>query len=862
MKTKAFVALFLTIAFFAMVGEANAASIPIRDLKLDTQDKTIFLTEEMGDRDGYLTESVDGVEKQQWKVKYEHKGSSRRICEPPVLNISFDKKDSRGKAKPLFNGRTTVPGYSSVLTYQKIRLIPECDLWNDYGQWASDVGFNGTSNVLLREYLIHDLFRHFGIPTPDVIGFARMHFVSSDPKYNGKEFRYLIIQRVDEFDDPLPFIKQFNLSPQLYVSGQSSRWQGYIDDENDNTYYTSRLVNIDLQNFDTGEKVKLPLDQKEAITMSLMTDFFNLGDMGVIHNEDYGMDLKTKKYYIIPHGFDASFSCEIKEPSLNYIINHIPQRLHADYKARYYTTAREIFANPASLDRMLSAVDAYPFNDDKEKIREFLKLSFYQYSSHFTSESFAKQTGQAYVPTEIKMPFSSDEEYQRHFNAFDKSCQRTFVPLDKNMVIVTGTPKLEKIPAPEYGEAREKLQAFFNVKITTGNEELKVLKQQAFTVKLEGSLDKPKPNNIDAMFGDYNLWPSYPRPDNLEDSIGPYYYIPPNTSVVFEVIAEGAYEPIEKDTYKAVLVSFKPFASAIQMTSIANNKTNSLVFGGIERIEEVKSISLLTPVFDEVIEKGKPYTIKYGSSGVLKLKIDLMDSKGIKIVREISTTEAQRCPRGFQCKVLDQEYYWNVPSDLDTERDNYFIIRISSSDDPKISVKSDKFRISEKNEPTIETIKSNLSIEYDKNNKESSLVSVTKVKVTAHKDADLVIPENYSNSAVIIGETSPYIEMISSNPSPPSADTVVMAIGKRFGSGMLDVYVNEKKISLSLKKFGQYDAVSFTPKELGIGDGWVFVQISHPTEGKSNFYSFEVFPIKPPQAASIMDAIKSIFKSK
>ena len=619
----------------AAMSAGSTTQIPVRELTLDTLGKTLFLISDgyawdsrdvvSENRDGQLIEQINGVDAQKWEVKYEHKGSSRRICEPPVFNVSFKKKDKNHPLRKFFNGRTTYQDYSE-LGYQKIRFISECDLWNDYGPWGSDVGFSGASNVLLREYLIHNLFRQFGIPASDVIGFARVHFVSSDSKYNDKEFRYLMIQRTDEPDDQIPFIKQFNLSPDLYVSGPTSPWGGNLENEKD--YALSRLVSVNLKNYSTGEKIVLPLDQKEAVIMSIMTDFFNLSDMGVIHNEDYGMDLSTKKYYIIPHGFDASFSCDIRDPSLGYMLNDMPSDIRSNFKTLYYNTAREIFTNPASLARMLSAVNAYPFNDGKEKMREFLKLSFFHYAKYVTSQNFAELTGQAYAPTKMTFPFVSEEEYSNHLDAFQKTCSRQFITLNKDVVSVVGTPRLEKNHSIEQTEKDEQITAFFNVNVKAGNKELRVLKKEAFNIKLEDTAisESNSPKKKKEEYENNNrMWLYYGRPSNLEDSIGPYYFIPPHTSAVFEVVGKTSSMNFENNTYTAVLSSFQPFSSAIPITLIANNRTNVLTFGDKE---PVPVITVLSPNEEETKEwiKGQTYTIRWNAN-TSTVMVDLIQPK-------------------------------------------------------------------------------------------------------------------------------------------------------------------------------------------------------------------------------------------
>ncbi|MSR71300.1 MAG: hypothetical protein EXS50_01325 [Candidatus Taylorbacteria bacterium] len=169
-------------------------------------------------------------------------------------------------------------------------------------------------------------------------------------------------------------------------------------------------------------------------------------------------------------------------------------------------------------------------------------------------------------------------------------------------------------------------------------------------------------------------------------------------------------------------------------------KTVSIIVGKPKNIiNDVSSlmINIISPILDDILEKGKSYYIKYKAEGILKLKIDLMDSKGNKVIRNIEPNATGK-----------YTYYWDVPQDIDIERDNLFTIRISDANNPKNQSKSGKFTIIDRNDPGVQVTSNTFSIQYDSINKESSLLSKMMLKVTASKDIDLFIPKR---SAFLVG---------------------------------------------------------------------------------------------------------------
>ncbi|MDP3962415.1 MAG: hypothetical protein Q8Q03_00905 [bacterium] len=170
------------------------------------------------------------------------------------------------------------------------------------------------------------------------------------------------------------------------------------------------------------------------------------------------------------------------------------------------------------------------------------------------------------------------------------------------------------------------------------------------------------------------------------------------------------------------------------------NGTTDFFYFPAKNPNDVSKIDITSPTFDDVMEKGKSYIIKYKAEGVLEMQIDLMNFKGNKIVDRIGVIN----PNVFG------EHKWQVPEYIDLDRDDIFIIRISDANNPKLHSDSGKFMITEKNEPSMEILSSDLAVEYDSDQKESSLVSKTKVMVIAPRYAELVIPDKNAFSAYAV----------------------------------------------------------------------------------------------------------------
>src|SRR3990167_6015916 len=100
----------------------------IRDFKIDTNGRTLFVFGAENAPEAELREFQNGKKINEWDVNYRKIGASRSQCYPPLMNITFDKDDRYGNPKELFAGRSTY-GSSMTLFYQRLKLLSECDLW-------------------------------------------------------------------------------------------------------------------------------------------------------------------------------------------------------------------------------------------------------------------------------------------------------------------------------------------------------------------------------------------------------------------------------------------------------------------------------------------------------------------------------------------------------------------------------------------------------------------------------------------------------------------------------------------------------------------------------------------------------------
>jgi|GEM_PF-1807279 len=625
--------------------ERKAEPVPLRSFTLNIGEKPLTFAPykdasgKLIEAEGELAELSSGQVKKTWKIKYEQKGHSRQRCDPPMFNLTFDKKDKKGNPRPLFSARSTYDG-RSALEYQKVRFIPECDIWNTYfaSSELSDgqrSGFDGKLNVLMLEYLVHAIFRHFGIPTSDVLGVASVRFIGYGEPYD-KEYRYLMIQRTDEQDDQIPFTEQFNLEPKLFESGVVT-WGAFQPDSEK----SHRLLGVTLVDNAKKQNVRLDFDAAEAIRLELLTAFLKVGDRKILDNEDYGKDIKTGLWKTIPFGFDSSFNCIVRGDSrfgpftdpLDYYIKTIPEAKQDEYKRIYAAVARDIFGNPSSLQSMLSLVDGFPFDGGKELTREYLRLSFDRYARYFHSPEFATFTGQPRLAPPQALSFLSEADFTSRVDAFWSRCKSERVTAPFTVAVASTSP----LRIDDKGNNMLELVASYIVDVTTGATPATFMKEWAFNVLLL------KEGSTDAKSVAFNVY-QYPRTP-LKEVPGPTYTLPAHTTTRFVLTAKNPFQKSElppKGMYYAELVSVNVINDYKPVFFQPPSRTNSVSFGAtatsprIERIEPPAAAA------------GEPIVI-HGTSFTSADNTVVFEDAGYAVIERVpssdGTTLSVRVPR-------------------------------------------------------------------------------------------------------------------------------------------------------------------------------------------------------------------------
>ncbi len=547
---------------------------PIRTFTLDTKGKPLDQIDAT-DTESSLTEYSGTTQLKKWKTKYEKKGHFRSNCEPPMINVSFDKADSDGVPRALFNGISTYAG-TTTLEYQKIRMVADCDLLQDYFSYGSTNSFNGNLDVQLQDYITYKVLRMNKVPTIDITAFANLSFVTPDARYDGKQYHYMFLQRDNEKDDQIPFVKQYNLNKSLFEDGEYDKYYPVWN----NSGTSDRFSGVTIHDVVSNTDQTLPLDPETSVRFFLLDDLLKIEDRGVLHNEDYGKDLTTGKWKSIPYGFDLGFNdCNIRDPKWSKVantINGLPPEVRSQYNAIYYQVAREIFGNEESLYKMLLAVDRFPFSVDKQKLKTYFRLAFYKNAKYFTSQEFANDTGQAYIPLSVNLPFTSDVEADAATVSFQQSCTRVYDTLPNTVITIDPNPTLKffsKFTRIEYDNNNSKeveydnLEVRYVVTINASDSDLYLSKQNLFRFKIYNKLGEPVSESVSA---------GYANP-GIIDEPGPYYLIKKGQSTTFSVRALLSIRNDKSDVYHAELTDLW-FGRQYGYVAAPANQTNTVSF--------------------------------------------------------------------------------------------------------------------------------------------------------------------------------------------------------------------------------------------------------------------------------------------
>lgn len=752
-----FLNLFSGIPQLAQVLPTQDNKIKMRDFSIDTQGKSLFNSSVDIENDGKLIEYANGKKIKDWKIKYEKKGSSRGMCEPPVINLSFDKYDSKGKAKELFTGLSTYKD-NKTLQYQKIRLIPECDIWTDYFN-GGRIGFRGQLNVNLREFIVHKIFREFKIPTADVLGFANINIISSDSGYNGKTFRYMIIQRPQELDDQIPFTTQFNFKPDIYASGSGSEWIEKYGDR------PSPLVKK-IVSTKTNEERVINFDVESKMRFDILTSFLNLSDMGFLHNEDGGIDVNTGLAKSIPHGFDASFDCYVDDNRLIFDGFYPTYVSDQKYKDIFYSVSREIFLDSKNLDKMISFVDSFPYNNvDKELLKNFLKIRFYQLSSYVNSSEFANSLNKDYLPKIIELPFKNEQEYSNALTDFRSRCNLPKIDLKGVTVSDIKDFSISSTTNDQYYDIS------FNIDIKTGDKALQLFrKNNIFVFNMLDAKDGKKIREI--------YMPIRSLKGINQNVIGPYYEIPPNTTVNLAMgyILDKNY--ILKDEYVFTLDSFTPNNNFNPFK--LNYKTKVFSLGKVE------PIVVKTPRLGEVIDASasSTYTITWSGEKDKYVAIYLNDEHG----------NAYFITNPSDAKKLNNKFVWDLGKVYKSQFNNFVL---SDLPDGKYSIvvyyteldlvpKEISFNYISSNKskkPTISILSVKAKLNYNIDSSESFITVNSEIDINVPTSTTMIVPKRYAFGVYGRNEKGNYLDgntVYTSNEAKPSGENYELSGGKNY----------------------------------------------------------------------------------
>lgn len=524
------------------VAESTIAPIPVRNFTLNL-DKNIL------DIDSIKNEEVEGKLFEyakdssnipsllkNWKIKLEKKGQSRAWCQPPMFNLSFDKFDKEGNKKPLFNGRSTYSGFNT-LEYQELRFVPDCDVWNDYN-WIGDIGFGGKLSPLTREAFSNMTLRYFGIATPDIVGFADITFISSDQKYNNKTYRYLILQRINEQDDQIPFTKQFGLNTNIYESGFNEPY--YISDSGND-----RLQKISIFDSRDNKSIRLNLDIQNSSRLRIISEFIGLSDVWFFGNESYGTKLSNGSNIILPHSLDSSLPCtpELVSKNIGGYRGAMMQGNNPAVQKIYFDEFIRFFSDINNLNSMYQIVDSLPSTQtEKTMLKTYLKLRFHEFATYAISKDFAIAMNQPYteqkeqIERKITLPFPREEGYQYAYNQFINSCGNKIIRSDVSVIVPTKSSKLNfgKIIPYEYSENTSnqtnysiELKGNAEVKIINNGPDLKIRKNGAFDFKI-----RDKNGN---KIGSLSSSNSTIKPQGISGEVGIYYILPSGGTATYQI---------------------------------------------------------------------------------------------------------------------------------------------------------------------------------------------------------------------------------------------------------------------------------------------------------------------------------------
>lgn len=691
------------------ISNNSIKKLPQRIFTLDMQGLSIDSA--TGDTDSKLKEYNSSSKKiAEWKVDIEKKGHFRSSCNPPMFNMTFDKFDSAGNPRPLFPGISTF-GTNTVLNYQKIRAVENCDAPGDSLNNYPSYGLSGALPPQFREYIIYRTMRLLGVPSVEPVAFAKLNILNAEAKYSNSDYYYMFMQRDNELDDQIPFVRQFGLEDKLYQDGVFD-WSAYYGPSYD--YSEDRLVKVDLMNNQTNEPVQLSFNSEDSIRHFLLTRLIYDTDRGALHNEDYGKIAGSDKYKTILYGFDFSFnSCRAKTlDDLNFYINNIGANLQPEWKAAYYKVAREMFTDNNNLFKILLAIDQYPNPVSSRSVivaKKYMKLSFYEYGKYFNSKEFADSLGQPYVPIKF-IPIMNDTTYNISRVDFDTNwCKQELLPAPNfNLNITPG--EITYIKSSDDSDDYI-FEARFDLKMKATDSDISVPKVNAFKgVFVRDGVEADSYTNIINQSKEFIDFGSYYLLRRGDEG---------NITLLLRYYFDGQYS--RGHSFYAYVKTFRP-GSDYNFVILPVVKTKKILFDEIpiacQNDQSISDVNVIT----ENQEKFRTFDVKWNSNNVSTYDIVLMDENK-NIVKNIISNYTPTGPNSE----------FKFENDGTISSGNYYV-RIYSHCDKNVYSDSELFSVVDYKNVSLKITNFNnirVSLEFDNLNQEVSLDSKEDIDVEA-----------------------------------------------------------------------------------------------------------------------------------
>lgn len=748
-------------------GQISAGKIPatlfggIRTFVLDAQGASMLQSDNT-QKDSYFTEYKNNTPSWSWKTKFQRKGHARGDCNPPMLNISFDKNKSDGTPRPLFDGVTTYNNLG-VLKYQEIRAVSNCSSDDSYGS----AGFGSHVGPHLREYFIFSLFRNFSIPTADVIGFGVVKFVNTaDTVYNGKSFPYMFLQRNSELDDQIPLTTQFGLKPQLIEDG---KWDEFRLSADNNYPNPSFLKVFDVKQ---SKEIKVEFDPEAIMRYRLFSLFADPGDRGPLHNEEYGQLVASDKWVSIAHGFDLSlWSCWLDVYTYSLIdyeryLDTLSTSEQATFKPLFYKIGYETFSKKENLYKMLAIVDQFPLEKTgsigKKKLKEFIRLQFSAFNQYFSDPDTARRFGVSSNSSAIDyFPFTNQETFIQKKQLFAADCRLTNPTPDIKLTITN----ISDAVISDKGNKDFKTISFkVSAEVSSNKQYALVPKENPLPAFANMKYISQEGNEVQAQTYFYS---TYTKPAEFVDEVGLYYVLPSYTKAKIDFTVTQSFDALNivPGDYTLNIAGLKLHTTQSPINVSGDLKSKQFSIAPVCPPVPAGSVPKISSVFAEKSSSTGEVKLTWSKSPYIpKVDIVLVGPLETATLGKEQTVIGQQADGKVPValikpavKIADDLPQKALASRIDTNTFTYkidnitpgsYVFQVISSQCVKARGQSNAITLHQVNtgRPQVTLIKDAesplLKLTYDQNQKEVALISQYKFKITA-PETDIYFDRNF-----------------------------------------------------------------------------------------------------------------------